>query len=174
MRPFASIVLACFGVAALAAPARAQFVDGDLYVSDLSSTIYRVDPATWTVTTFADSSDGLNGVSASALSPAGTLLCSNYTSSTVLEFDSAGNAAALYDSSDGLNGPYGENGLAYSVNGDLYVSNFLNHEILRFPAGGEAPPSSPTPPTGSPSPSGSRSPRTATSTSPIAARPTCW
>jgi len=140
MRPFAPIVLACVDIAALAAPVRAQFVDGELYVSNYSagnlSTIYRVDPATWTVTTFADGSDGLSGLSASVLSPAGTLLCSNHSNSTVLEFDSAGNGSLLYDSSDGLNGPFGENGLVYDANGDLYVSNFASSQILRFPAGG--------------------------------------
>jgi sugar lactone lactonase YvrE len=136
MHPHASIVLACVGVAALAAPVRAQFVDGDLYVSGYPSTIYRVDPATWTVTTFADSGDGLNGVSASVHSPAGTLLCSNFASKTVLEFDSAGNGAVRFDLTDGLVDPFGENGLAYDANGDLYVSNFGASQILRFPAGG--------------------------------------
>ena len=123
MRPFAPIVFACVGIAALAAPVRAQFVDGDLYVSSYASgsasMIYRVDPATWTVTTFADGSDGLIGVSASVLSPAGTLLCSNYASSSVLEFDSAGNGAVLYDVSDGLSGPFGENGRSGEKPGGL-------------------------------------------------------
>jgi YVTN family beta-propeller protein len=136
MSRIASIVFAVAGFASLAAPARAQFVDGDLYVSGYASAIYRVEPGSWNVTLFADGSDGLNGVSASVLSPAGTLLCSNHTSSTVLEFDSAGNGAVLYDSADGLNGPFGESGLAYDANGDLYVSNFGASQILRFPAGG--------------------------------------
>jgi streptogramin lyase len=134
------ILCAAVSIAAFAAPARAQFVDGDLYVSSYSagntSTIYRVDPATWTVTTFADGSDGLSGLSASVLSPAGTLLCSNHSNSTVLEFDSAGNGSLLYDSSNGINGPFGENGLLYDAIGDLYVSNFAASQILRFPAGG--------------------------------------
>jgi len=136
MSRIASIVFAVAGFASLAAPARAQFVDGDLYVSGYGSAIYRVEPGSWNVTLFADGSDGLNGVSASVLSPAGTLLCSNYGNSTVLEFDSAGNGSLLYDSADGLNGPFGESGLAYDANGDLYVSNFGVSQILRFPAGG--------------------------------------
>jgi sugar lactone lactonase YvrE len=140
MRRLAPIVFTCVGVASFAAPVRAQFVNGDLYVGSYSggnaSAIYRVDPATWTVTTFADNSDGLSGVSACVISPAGTLLCSNHTNSTVLEFDSAGNGSLLYDSTDGLNGPFGENGLVYDVNGDLFVSNFAGSQILRFPAGG--------------------------------------
>ena len=136
MSRIAPIVLAVVGFASLAAPVRAQFVDGDLYVSGYGSAIYRVEPGSWNVTPFADASDGLNGVSASVLSPAGTLLCSNYSNSTVLEFDSAGNGAVLYDSADGLNGPFGESGLAYDANGDLYVSNFGAGQILRLPAGG--------------------------------------
>jgi YVTN family beta-propeller protein len=136
MSRIASIVFAVAGFASLAAPARAQFVDGDLYVSGYGSAIYRVEPGSWNVTLFADGSDGLNGVSASVLSPAGTLLCSNYGNSTVLEFDSAGNGSLLYDSADGLIGPFGESGLAYDANGDLYVSNFGVSQILRFPAGG--------------------------------------
>ena len=142
MSRIAPIVFAVVGVASLAAPARAQFVNGDLYVGSYSggnaSMIYRVDPATWTVTTFADFNDGLWDVSASVLSPAGTLLCSNYGNSTVLEFDSAGNGSLLYDTTDGLSGPFGENGLAYDANGDLYVSNFKASQILRFPAGGRS------------------------------------
>jgi len=136
MSRIAPIVLAVVGFASLAAPARAQFVDGDLYVSSYSTAIYRVEPGSWNITLFADGMDGLSGVSASVLSPAGTLLCSNHSSSTVLEFDSAGNGAVLYDSSDGLNGPFGESGLVYDANGDLYVSNFGASQILRFPAGG--------------------------------------
>ncbi|HET6162505.1 MAG TPA: hypothetical protein VFG37_02485 [Planctomycetota bacterium] len=136
MSRIAPIVFAGVGIASLAAPARAQFVDGDLYVSGYSSTLYHVDPATWTVTTFADGNDGLSGLSASVLSPAGTLLCSNFGNSTVLEFDSAGNGTLLYDTTDGINGPFGENGLAYAANGDLYVSNFGARQILRFPAAG--------------------------------------
>ena len=140
MSRIAPILGAALSLVALAAPARAQFVDGDLYIGSYSggnaSVIYRVDPATWTVTKFADLGDGLSGVSACVISPAGTLLCSNHSNSTILEFDSAGNGSLLYDSSDGLNGPFGENGLVYAANGDLYVSNLGSSEILRIPAGG--------------------------------------
>jgi sugar lactone lactonase YvrE len=136
------ILCAAVSIAALAAPARAQFVDGDLYVSSYSagstSTIYRIDPATWTVTTFADGSDGLDGPSALLFSRQGTLLCSSYYNSEVLEFDSQGIGTVLHDGSDGLVGPFGENGLAYDAAGDLYVSDYLAQQILRFPAGGGA------------------------------------
>jgi len=134
----APIVLALSWISLAAAPARAQFVDGDLYVSEDAYWIYRVDPSTWSVTLFVDNINGLKGVSASVVSPAGTLLCSNSSSSQVMEFDSAGNGSVLYDSTSGLSGPYGANGLAYDVYGDLYVSCGGSHQILRFPAGGGA------------------------------------
>ena len=133
------IAVALLTVAALAAPARGQFVPGDLYVSDAwTHNIYRVEPGTWTVTTFADSNDGLNVPSALLLSRQGTLLCSSFANSEILEFDSQGNGTVLYDSSDGLVGPFGENGLAYDAAGDLYVSDYLATQILRFPVGGGA------------------------------------
>jgi sugar lactone lactonase YvrE len=126
-------------VAALAAPARAQFVDGDLYVTESQGAIvHRIEPGTWNITTFADSGDGLYVPSATLLTPAGTLLCSSCGSDQVYEFDSSGNGTVLYDGSSGLVGPFGENGLAYDVNGDLYVSDYAGQQILRFPAGGGA------------------------------------
>jgi sugar lactone lactonase YvrE len=139
MSRIAPIVLAWVGFAALAAPARAQFVDGDLYVGSWLSTIYRVDPATWTVTTFADSSDGLVDVSALEFTPDGTtLLSSDYGAASVFAFDSSGNGTVLHDKNDGLKGPFGENGLAFDASGNLYVSDFVARSIFFFPAGGGA------------------------------------
>src|SRR5262245_35687780 len=136
----APIVVALSWIALAAAPARAQFVSGDLYVTDgLNDKIYRVDPATWNVTTFADAGDGLSYASATLLTPAGTLLCSNWSSDEVLEFDSAGNGTLLYDSSSGLLGPFGENGLALDASGGLYVSDYTAGSIRFFPAGGGSP-----------------------------------
>ena len=133
------IAVALLAVASLAAPARAQFVPGDLYVSDgWNHHIYRVEPGKWKVTTFADASDGLDGPSGLLFSRQGTLLCSSFYNSEILEFDSQGNGSVLYDSSDGLVGPFGENGLAYDAAGDLYVSDYVAQNILRFPAGGGA------------------------------------
>jgi sugar lactone lactonase YvrE len=129
-------IVFCF---ALAAPARGQFVNGDLYVASFDDKIYRVEPSTWNVTLFADANAGLNGVSAIAFAGTGTLLCSNFGSNTVLQFDSAGNGSTLYDGSTGLLGPFGENGMAYDVAGDLFVSNFTSAQILVYPAGGGAP-----------------------------------
>jgi sugar lactone lactonase YvrE len=137
MSRIAPIAVALLAVAALAAPARAQFVVGDLYVSDANgNVVHRIEPGSWNVTTFADAGDGLNLPSATLLTPAGTLLCSSYYSDQVYEFDSYGNGTVLYDGTSGLVGPFGENGLAYDVYGDLYVSDYLGRQILRFPAGG--------------------------------------
>jgi len=139
MRPFAPIVLACVGVAALAAPVRAQFQQGDFYVTGVPSTIYRVDPNTWSSTVFADAGDGLGWVSALAFTPDGTsLLSSDWQNAKVFEFDASGTGTVLYDSSDGLKGPFGENGLLYDLNGDLFLSEYAARQILRFPAGGGA------------------------------------
>jgi len=135
-----AFVLAGVVFGAMASPgARAQFVEGDLYVGSFDDKIYRVDPTTWTVTDFADHADLLNGASAVAFSPAGTLLCSNYYSSEVREFDSNGDGSLLYDATAGVSGPFGENGLAWDAGGDLYVSCFLSNQILRFPANGSGP-----------------------------------
>lgn len=123
-----------------APPARAQFVDGDLYVTDhVNFRIYRVEPGTWNVTTFADVNDNLSGPSSLIFSPARTLLCGNFWSAQILEFDAAGNGSLLYDSTSGLSSPFGANGLAFDATGDLYVSDFYLQEIFRFPAGGGSP-----------------------------------
>lgn len=121
-----------------AVPASGQFVKGDLYVGSFSNSVYRIDSAL-NVTVFADASDGLNGASAVSFTPSDTLLVSNYTSATVLSFDSAGNGSVLYDSNSGLSGPFGENGLAYDSQGDLFVSDYSLQTIFEFPAGGGAP-----------------------------------
>jgi hypothetical protein len=139
MHPLASIVFAVVGVASLAAPARAQFVNGDFYVSCDPDQILRVVPGTWSVSSFADQGDGLQWVSALEFTPDGTtLLCSDYNAVAVFAFDSAGNGTVLHDSSDGLKGPFGENGLAFDVSGNLYVSDYVARSIFFFPAGGGA------------------------------------
>ena len=133
------LAIATSVVALVAAPASGQWVRGDLYVSSYADNcIYRVD-SSLNVTTFADSSDGLNGPSALVFTPWDTLLVSNFATATVLEFDSAGNGSVLYDGSSGLVNPYGENGLAFDVDQNLYVSDFTLKEIFEFPAGGGAP-----------------------------------
>jgi len=137
MKRFAPFVLVFAASASFAPPARAQFVVGDLYVSDANgNVVHRIEPGSWNVTTFADVGDGLSLPSTTLLTPAGTLLCSSYYNAKVFEFDSLGNGSVLYDSSTGLVGPFGENGLAYDAAGDLYVSEYGGQKILRYPAGG--------------------------------------
>jgi sugar lactone lactonase YvrE len=134
-RTLVGSLVVCF---AFAAPARAQFVKGDLYVAVWPDQIWRVEPATWNVTLFADASDGLDGVSALTFSPSAQLLCSNFHVGEVVEFDAQGNGNVLHDQSSGLSGPYGENGLAFDANDNLYVADFNLQQIRLFPAGGGA------------------------------------
>jgi SMP-30/gluconolaconase/LRE-like protein len=134
-----TLAIAVSLVLSLAASASGQWVTGDVYVSSFQdSKIYRVDGAL-NVTVFADASDGLNGNSALEFSPADTLLVSSYYTQSVLEFDSAGNGSVLHDKSTGLVGPFGENGLAFDSQQNLYVSDFDLQTIWKFPAGGGGP-----------------------------------
>ena len=117
------------------ASAQAQFQQGDIYIGAFSPPrIYKVNPSTFSVTIFADFSDGLRGTSALAFSPDGTTLLSSNCGNNIIGFDSSGNGAVLFDSSDGLRCPFGENGLAFDSGGNLYVSDFGLRQILRFPA----------------------------------------
>ena len=137
MKKYAPFVLVFAASASFAPPALAQFVSGDLYVSDSNGDlVHRIEPGSWNVTTFADSISGFDLPSATLLTPAGTLLCSSYYTAEIYEFDSSGNGSVLYDGSTGLSGPFGENGLAYDAAGDLYVSDYNGQMILRYPAGG--------------------------------------
>lgn len=123
---------------ALAAPAQAQFTPGDIYVASWKKTIYKVDPTTWAVTTFADQADGIDGVSGLIWHPNDELLVLSYYNDTVFSFDSAGVATAKWTTLDGLNGPFGQNGLACTVGGLTYVANWDNRELLEIPLGGAA------------------------------------
>lgn len=136
VRFVSTAILSC-AFAGFASPsASAQFVGGDLYVAGWYDEIYRVEPGSWNVTKFADAGDGLDGVSAIAFRPSGTLLCSSFFNDRIVEFDDAGNGSVLYDRADGLRGPTGMNGIAYAENGDLYVCNHTGFNILCFPVGG--------------------------------------
>lgn len=115
-----------------AAPAAAQWNEGDLLVASWKSTIHRVEPANWSVTTFADSTDGLDGVSALVELESGALLASSYYNDTVFSFDSSGAATALWTATDGLSGPFGQNGLFATSRGAVYCANFDSQQILEF------------------------------------------
>jgi hypothetical protein len=112
--------------------ASAQFVAGDLYISAYNE-IYHVDITDWTFSVFADSSDGLSETGGMEFSPSGTLLCTNYDTNELLEFDSAGNATVLLSAVDGLSGP---TTVGYDMIGNLIVPNDLSDQILSYPLGG--------------------------------------
>jgi hypothetical protein len=122
-------VLACGGLPSLAS---AQFVPGDLYISAYDR-IYHVDVTDWTFSVFADASDGLADSAGMEFSPSGTLLCTNYDSNELFEFDAAGSASVLLSSVDGLSGP---TAVGYDVIGNLLVLNDLSNQALSFPVGG--------------------------------------
>jgi hypothetical protein len=119
------------GFALLAAPAPAQFTPGDMYIACEPNHIQRVDPSTWSVSTFADSVDGLLYTGAVGFTPDGTsLLYCDWLADQVFSFDSSGNGTVIHDKSDGLVNPFGENGIAFAANDDLYVSDFGGNKIV--------------------------------------------
>lgn len=118
---------------AFAVTANAQFPSGHVYVTDYNqSKVYDYDPGTGNWTVFADSSDGIVNPSAIGFNSAGKMLVSNYGSSTVVELDDLGNGKVVLDSGDGLNGPWGENGIALDALDRVYVANYNVNQILRF------------------------------------------
>jgi hypothetical protein len=134
---FAAVVLTPF--TPFAPLAHGQFVDGHLFVAGWKTKIWEVDPATWSVTLFADQTAGLNGVSSLQFFTGSTLLETNYYDNKILSFDSTGVATTLWSSTNGLRSPYGENGLAATFSGDLIVSNYGAKQVLLFPSGWTTP-----------------------------------
>lgn len=136
--PLPSLLVAAplVGALLLAPEARAQFTPGDLYVAGWKKTIYKVDPATWAVSVFADQNDGIDGVSGLVWHPTDALLVCSYNNDEVIAFDSAGTPTILWDATDGINGPFGQNAITTTVGGDLYVGNWDAKEILQVPWGG--------------------------------------
>ncbi len=120
----------------LADQAQAQFTPGDIYVASWKKTIYKVDPSTWTVSTFADQADGIDGVSGLIWHPNDELLVLSYYNDTVFSFDSAGVATAKWTTANGINGPFGQNGLACTLGGLTYAANWDSRELLEIPLGG--------------------------------------
>jgi hypothetical protein len=134
---FAALVLALF--TSTAPRANGQFVDGHVFVAGWKTTIWEVDPATWTVKVFADQTAGLNGVSSLQYFVGGQLLATNYYDSKVLSLDASGVVTPLWTAADGLSAPYGENGLAATLSGDLLVSNYGAKQLLLYAAGATGP-----------------------------------
>lgn len=132
----ARALAAAAALAVLAPALAAQFTPGDIYVASWKHTIYKVDPATWTVTTFADASDGLDGVSGLAWRADDVLLALSYSNDTVFSFDAAGVATAEWTALDGIDGPFGQNGLCTSVGGVTWIANWDGRELLVAQPGG--------------------------------------
>jgi sugar lactone lactonase YvrE len=128
--------------------ARGEFVPGHLYVSAFGGkpacfefgdpeAIIEIDPGTAEMRVFAHSDDhDMCSVSGLLFTPdGGRLLQLNWWYSQILSFSRDGSSEIYLDTSDGLNGPFGANGLAFDAGGDLYVADW-NSRILRFPADG--------------------------------------
>jgi hypothetical protein len=103
-----------------------------LYIDGVDQ-IFRVDPNDWSVSVFADSNDSLSDCGAMEFSPSNTLLCTNYKTDELFEFDSGGTGSVLYDATNGLSGPLG---LEHDASGNLLVVNGMAVQILSFPVGG--------------------------------------
>lgn len=138
LAPRRSLLLAPLLLAALSGSAAAQFTPGHLFVAGWKKLIYQVDPATWTVTTFADQADGIDGVSGLAWTPSDELLATSYNNDKVFSFDSAGTATTKWTAADGLNGPFGQNALAVSTGGIVWLGNWDARQVLEFQPGAAA------------------------------------
>jgi streptogramin lyase len=123
---------------AFAPAAEAQFTPGHLFVAGWKKLIYEVDPVTWTVTTFADQGDGIDGVSGMAWTPSDELLVASYYNDKVISFDAAGTATTKWTAADGVNGPFGQNALAVSVGGITWLGNWDARQVLEFQPGAAA------------------------------------
>jgi hypothetical protein len=62
-----------------------------------------------------------------------TLLCTNFDTDELFQFDFSGSGAVLYDATDGMSWPLG---LGYNLSGDLLVTNDNSDVALSFPSGG--------------------------------------
>ena len=112
---------------------QSQFVDGHIYVTDwTTNSVFDVDPVTGNWIPFLTAADGISGPSAVGFTATGNLLVSNYSTSQILEADPAGNVTVVLDASDGISGPWGENGIAIDGQRRIYIANYSRSEILRF------------------------------------------
>jgi hypothetical protein len=133
----ARFLLTCSVVALLSGSVQAQFQHGAIYLSsNRTNTIECLDRTTGTYTVFADATDGLLNPSGLTFTSWGTLLCVNYGTHQILEFDDQGNVSVFRDASHGLIGPWSYSSLQFDANGDLWIGLFDTGEILRLPADG--------------------------------------
>jgi hypothetical protein len=150
----------CF-YAAVRSAAGEEFVRGHVYISVLEGEgcemgaddwIVRFDPETTQLSVLTDLSEfgaieeGFCEISGLRFTPDGSrLLMLNRgvpfkpynTAGSVVSFDASGSGEVFLDVDDGIQNPWGKNGLAFDAQGDLYVMNRLGR-ILRYPADGGA------------------------------------
>jgi len=141
-------------VLALGGAAFAEFTPGHVFVSYPAGKlcaggfatwdqIWEIDPATGENRLFVElSGDDCGIVSGLAFTPDGSRLrASLLLKNQIVEFDSQGRMTVLYDSTDGISGPFGFNNLAYDRQQppNFYVLNAGTGKILRFPPDGGAP-----------------------------------
>jgi len=138
----------------LAGAAYAEFTPGHVFVSypaakfcgDAASSwdqIWEIDPETGESSLFVElSGEDCGYVSGLAFTPHGSRLrVSLAIKNQIVEFDSEGHMTVLYDSTDGISGPFGFNNLAYDRQQPpyFYVLNAGTGRILRFPPDGSPP-----------------------------------
>ena len=134
-------------IVAVAAPLRADFIPGRIYVSAVNregcfgppnDRIYEFDPLTGNAREFSvlpnEWCGALNGLSFTP--DASALRAAVFLPNVILELDGNANTRVALDVRNGLAGPLGWNGIAYDQQDRFYVVNFGNDTILRFPAGG--------------------------------------
>ncbi|MCH8964891.1 MAG: hypothetical protein IIB58_08025, partial [Planctomycetes bacterium] len=151
-----SVLLGVWCLLGLAASTLAgEFIPGHVYVSveefevcDFGGqeAILEIDPVTGETSIFADSSDGICAASGLAFTPDSAhlrLLNAGHLFpgeegwlGWVQEFDPTGASTIPLDASDGLQMPFGYNGLDYDEAGNFYLVNAFESTILRFPADG--------------------------------------
>jgi len=147
-------VLAMGLALALGGAAYAEFTPGHVFVSYAAAKfcgeagtnwdqIWEIDPETGESSLFVElSGEDCGYVSGLAFTPHGSRLrVSLAIKNQIVEFDSEGHMTVLYDSTDGISGPFGFNNLAYDRQQppNFYVLNAGTGRILRFPPDGSPP-----------------------------------
>ncbi len=143
--PQRALMLGAALVMGIAAPLRAEFVPGNLYISAVpleaagpADRVYEFDPATGASREIAVLPDALrSGMSGLVFTPDYSSLRASVASShVILEFDGNANVNVALDINDGIFLPVGSNNVAYDRAGNFYVVNQGARNIMRFPADG--------------------------------------
>jgi hypothetical protein len=127
----AALLLSIF---ALSSTALAHFENEQIWLIDhTNSRLYRIDIETGTVFQPLDASDGLNGPGAIGFSLHGHIIVANFNDNMVFEFEPDLASEVVLTSADGISGPFGGNGIIIGPgHGDVYISNTLTNEVLKF------------------------------------------